>query len=85
MRLLARVIGVIGLVPLLVAGLVATSTVASATSPVVGHVYVNDNTAGTNTVGGFDPSTPRATGGSFWRPTQPATRSRCWRSQATAR
>jgi 6-phosphogluconolactonase len=57
MRLLARVIGVIGLVPLLVAGLVATSTVASATSPVVGHVYVNDNTAGTNTVGGFDQHT----------------------------
>jgi len=22
--------------------------------PVVGHVYVNDNTAGTNTIGAFD-------------------------------
>src|SRR5437762_8121635 len=54
MRLLARVIGGIGLVPLIVAGLVATPTVASATSPVVGHVYVNDNTAVTNTIGGFD-------------------------------
>jgi len=54
MRLLARVIGGIGLVPLIAAGLVATPTVASATSPVVGHVYVNDNTAGTNTLGGFD-------------------------------
>jgi 6-phosphogluconolactonase len=53
MRLLARVIGGIGLVPLIAAGLVATPTVASATSPVVGHVYVNDNTAGTNTIGAF--------------------------------
>jgi 6-phosphogluconolactonase len=54
MRLLARVIGGIGLAPLVAAGLVLTPTVASATSPVVGHVYVNDNTAGTNTIGGFD-------------------------------
>ena len=54
MRLLARVIGGIGLIPLIVAGLVVTPTVAFATSPVVGHVYVNDNTAGTNTIGGFD-------------------------------
>jgi 6-phosphogluconolactonase len=29
-------------------------TTASATSPVVGHVYVDDNTAGTNTIGAFD-------------------------------
>jgi len=54
MRLLARVIGGIGLVPLIVAGLVVTPTAASATDPVVGRVYVNDNTAGTNTIGGFD-------------------------------
>jgi 6-phosphogluconolactonase len=54
MRSLARVIGGIGLVPLIAAGLVATPTVAFATSPVVGHVYVNDNTGGTNTIGGFD-------------------------------
>jgi hypothetical protein len=54
MRLLARVIGGIGLAPLIAAGLVATPTVAFATSPVVGHVYVNDNTAGTNTIGGLD-------------------------------
>ncbi len=33
----------------------AASAAASAqTSPVVGHVYVNDNTAGTNTIGVFD-------------------------------
>jgi 6-phosphogluconolactonase len=54
MRLLTRVTRGIGLVTLLAAGLLVTPTVASATSPVVGHVYVNDNTAGTNTIGGFD-------------------------------
>src|SRR6478736_4887907 len=54
MRLLARVIGGIGLVPLIVAGLVVTPTAASATDPVVGRVYVNDNTGGTNTIGAFD-------------------------------
>jgi 6-phosphogluconolactonase (cycloisomerase 2 family) len=54
MRVLARVIGGIGLVPLIAAGLLVTPTVASATSPVIGHVYVNDNTIGTNTIGGFD-------------------------------
>jgi 6-phosphogluconolactonase len=35
----------------------SASTAASAgfgASPVVGHVYVNDNTAGTNTIGAFD-------------------------------
>jgi 6-phosphogluconolactonase len=53
MRLLARVIGGIGLAPLIVAGLVVTPTVAFATSPVVGYAYVNDNTAGTNTIGGL--------------------------------
>jgi 6-phosphogluconolactonase len=32
----------------------ATGASAAGTSPVVGHVYVNDNTAGTNTIGAFD-------------------------------
>ncbi len=32
----------------------ASASAAPATSPVVGHVYVNDNTAGTNTIGAFD-------------------------------
>lgn len=54
MRLLARVMGGIGLATLVVAGLLVTPTVASAASPVIGHVYVNDNTAGTNTIGAFD-------------------------------
>jgi 6-phosphogluconolactonase len=60
---------------LLVLSLAATtaSADASASSPVVGHVYVNDNTAATNTVAGFArhadgtltalPGSPFATGG----------------------
>lgn len=38
------------------AAVAAPSTASAATdgSPVVGHVYVNDNTAGTNTIGAFD-------------------------------
>jgi 6-phosphogluconolactonase (cycloisomerase 2 family) len=40
----------------LLAGALAAipATASAATSPVVGHVYVNDNTAGTNTVAAFD-------------------------------
>ncbi len=54
MRLHARVVGGIGLAALIVAGLIGAAPVASATDDVIGHVYVNDNTAGTNTIGGFD-------------------------------
>jgi 6-phosphogluconolactonase len=32
----------------------ASASASTQTSPVVGHVYVNDNTAGTNTIGAFD-------------------------------
>jgi 6-phosphogluconolactonase len=32
----------------------ASAAALTQTSPVVGHVYVNDNTAGTNTIGAFD-------------------------------
>src|SRR5215831_2040187 len=32
----------------------ASASAGTGTSPVVGHVYVNDNTAGTNTIGAFD-------------------------------
>jgi 6-phosphogluconolactonase len=32
----------------------AAASASIHTSPVVGHVYVNDNTAGTNTIGAFD-------------------------------
>ncbi len=32
----------------------STASAATVVSPVVGHVYVNDNTAGANTIGAFD-------------------------------
>jgi 6-phosphogluconolactonase len=32
----------------------AAASASTSSSPVVGHVYVNDNTAGTNTIGAFD-------------------------------
>src|SRR6516162_4282255 len=32
----------------------AAASASTGSSPVVGHVYVNDNTAGTNTIGAFD-------------------------------
>ena len=41
------------LLAFLATGIAAASASAS-TSPIVGHVYVNDNTAGANTVAGFD-------------------------------
>lgn len=51
----------------------ASASAGTHASPVVGHVYVNDNTAGTNTIGAFDrhadgtltsePGSPFATGG----------------------
>jgi 6-phosphogluconolactonase len=41
------------LLAFLVTGIAAASASAS-TSPIVGHVYVNDNTAGANTVAGFN-------------------------------
>jgi 6-phosphogluconolactonase len=47
----------LGLAAAGIAAAVAAPSTASAStgaSPVVGHVYVNDNTAGTNTVGGLD-------------------------------
>ena len=51
LRVLLRLVGWSGLVAL-AAGL--SITTASAKEDVVGHVYVNDNTAGANTVAGFD-------------------------------
>src|SRR5207245_11273405 len=55
MHLHARIAGTIGvMVALITAGLAETAQVAAAASGVLGHVYVNDNTAGTNTIGGFD-------------------------------
>jgi hypothetical protein len=37
-----------------VAAVPASASASTGTSQVVGHVYVNDNTAGTNTIGAFD-------------------------------
>jgi len=73
MRLHAALVRKIGLAALTVAAVLWTPTAASATSAVVGHVYVNDNRAGTNSIGGFDehadgsltalPGSPFAAGG----------------------
>src|SRR3954469_13674096 len=53
MRLFARIALTMGLLTLL---LVATTAPAGAAarSDIVGHLYVNDNTAGANTIAGFD-------------------------------
>jgi 6-phosphogluconolactonase len=51
LRVLLRSVGWSGLVAI-AAGL--SITTASAAADVAGHVYVNDNTAGTNTIAGFD-------------------------------
>jgi 6-phosphogluconolactonase (cycloisomerase 2 family) len=67
-----RAIGLAGVVATLVAG-IAAGPVAASGSPVVGHVYVNNNSAVANTVAGFDrhadgsltaiPGSPFAAGG----------------------
>jgi 6-phosphogluconolactonase len=54
MLLRTRVAMAIGVIALVVPALAVTAQVAEASSSVVGHVYVNDNTAGTNTIGAFD-------------------------------
>src|SRR2546425_11397439 len=68
MHLHARIAGTIGvMIALITAGLAGTAQVAAAASGVVGHVYVNDNTAGTNTIGGVGEHadrTPTAMSGS---------------------
>jgi 6-phosphogluconolactonase (cycloisomerase 2 family) len=61
------------LLALALIGAIAASAGASQPSPVVGHTYVNDNTAGVNTIAGFArhadgtltalPGSPFATGG----------------------
>jgi 6-phosphogluconolactonase len=43
-----------GVVSMIVAVDASASLAAPQTSPVVGHVYINDNTTGANTVAGFD-------------------------------
>jgi DNA-binding beta-propeller fold protein YncE len=53
MRLFARTALTIGVFTLVIAASIVPAG-AAADSEVVGHVYVNDNTAGANTVAGFD-------------------------------
>jgi 6-phosphogluconolactonase len=53
MKHLVRLMATAGLAGALVAGL-GVAPVAAAGSPAVGHVYVNNNTAGRNTIAGFD-------------------------------
>jgi 6-phosphogluconolactonase len=53
MHRLTRLIGLAGAVAAMAASL-AVGTVAAAGSPTVGHVYVNNNTAGRNTIAAFD-------------------------------
>ena len=54
MRLFTRITRPISLLALAAAAAAITAGSASAASDVVGHVYVNDNTAGTNTIAAFD-------------------------------
>jgi 6-phosphogluconolactonase len=73
MRAFARIAVTVGLLALSVAGATAAGATAARGSDVVGHLYVNDNTAGTNTIAGFDrhadgtltplPGSPFAVGG----------------------
>ncbi|HEX6762337.1 MAG TPA: beta-propeller fold lactonase family protein [Gaiellaceae bacterium] len=53
MRVLARIAATTGLLALAVAATLIPAA-AAGESDVVGHVYVNDNTAGANTVAGFE-------------------------------
>jgi 6-phosphogluconolactonase len=53
----AATLGGIGLIGAFGAGAAAAASApgfGSGTSPVIGHVYLDDNTAGTNTISGFD-------------------------------
>ena len=73
MRLFARITVTVGLLAVAVAGATVASASAAPRSHVVGHLYVDDNTAGVNTVAGFDrhidgtltplPGSPYAVGG----------------------
>src|SRR5438128_11399129 len=54
MRVLTRVAVTISLLALTAAGGAVAAGSASAAADVVGHLYVDDNTAGTNTIAAFD-------------------------------
>ena len=54
MHVFTRLTRTLGLLALAGAAATIAAGSASAASDVVGHLYVNDNTAGTNTIAGFD-------------------------------
>src|SRR5712691_11968435 len=54
MQLRTRIAAAITLLTVAAVTAVVASGSASAASDVVGHLYVDDNTAGTNTIAGFD-------------------------------
>jgi 6-phosphogluconolactonase len=51
---LTRIAAIVGMTALMVVGSTTAARDVSAAPNVVGHVYVNDNTAGTNTIGAFN-------------------------------
>jgi hypothetical protein len=73
LRRALRIVSAIGLSALTAGAAAGISITASAASDVVGHIYVNDNTAGANTIAAFDrhadgsltpqPGSPFAAGG----------------------
>jgi 6-phosphogluconolactonase len=54
MHLRRRIVSAVGLYTLALAGSAVVSAGVSAAPDAAGHVYVNDNTAGTNTIAAFD-------------------------------
>ena len=97
MRLIRRIIAAAGLLGLGAAGAIAAAGGATAAAAGDGHgcgdghrcgyVYVNDNTAGTNTIAGFLrhrdgsltplPGSPFPAAGTCWPSTPAATRYQC--------
>ena len=53
-RLGPAVLGIVAAATAVAAAVPAAASASAQASPVVGHGYVNDNTAGTNTIGAFD-------------------------------
>jgi 6-phosphogluconolactonase len=53
-RLGPAMLGIVAAAAAVAAAVPASAAASTEASPVVGHVYVNDNTAGTNTIGAFD-------------------------------
>jgi 6-phosphogluconolactonase len=48
------VLGIVAAATVVAAAVPASASASAQASPVVGHVYVNDNSVGTNTIGAFD-------------------------------